>query len=330
MRVKLFFRKHSEDKFSIERVYSTLITNSSNGVEWIVKEVPFESRGILKRLMNILFVLLNRSPNEIIHITGDIHYTLLLTPKKNSVLTIHDISPIKINKGVKFYLLKYLWFVFPIRRASKIITVSKFSQSEICNNFNLKKENCEVIYNPVHPLFIRNEKTHLNPVPKILQVGTKANKNIERLALALEGISSELIIVGPLDTELKNTLQKLEIKYENHIAVSNQELVKLYHDSDLVSFVSTYEGFGLPIIEAQAVGRVVLTSNCSSMPEIAGEGALFVNPYSVQEIREGITKILNDNDMRARIIQKGYENVERFKFTHILDKYLDLYKELFS
>jgi glycosyltransferase involved in cell wall biosynthesis len=101
-----------------------------------------------------------------------------------------------------------------------------------------------------------------------------------------------------------------------------------YIDCDLLAFASTYEGFGLPILEAQLTGRPVLTSNLSPMKEVAGTGAVLVDPYDLQSIRLGLLKIIQDSELRGRIVEAGFENVQRFNPDAVAKKYTALYEEL--
>jgi glycosyltransferase involved in cell wall biosynthesis len=116
--------------------------------------------------------------------------------------------------------------------------------------------------------------------------------------------------------------------YELASSLSFEELIQKYRQADVLMLCSTLEGFGMPIIEAQAIGRAVITSNCSSMPEVAGDGALLVDPLSVKSMREGLRKLISDSDLREKLIQKGFENVKRFDPKNISDKYFDLYQSL--
>ena len=125
-------------------------------------------------------------------------------------------------------------------------------------------------------------------------------------------------------------LQRSGIRYSVSSDLTDAEVVQKYRDCDMVAFVSTYEGFGMPIVEANASGRVVITSNIGSMREVAGDAACLVNPLDVQSIREGIVRIIGDSEMRERLIQKGLENAKRFTPEIIAAQYASLYKELAS
>jgi glycosyltransferase involved in cell wall biosynthesis len=105
-------------------------------------------------------------------------------------------------------------------------------------------------------------------------------------------------------------------------------MADLYRKADLVSFVSTYEGFGLPIIEAQATGRPVLTSGLHSMPEVAGDGAWFVDPFDVESIRSGFRALLGERTLRERLVAAGLRNVKRFDPRTVARQYSDLYREV--
>jgi glycosyltransferase involved in cell wall biosynthesis len=110
--------------------------------------------------------------------------------------------------------------------------------------------------------------------------------------------------------------------------ISHDAVVEAYRRCDFVIFASLYEGFGLPILEAQATGRPVITSNRSSMPEVAGEGALFVDPESVVSIRSAVDSLLHDEGLRISLIEKGYQNVKRFHPNVIAAKYAAVYERI--
>ena len=105
-------------------------------------------------------------------------------------------------------------------------------------------------------------------------------------------------------------------------------MIQKYINADIVSFVSTYEGFGMPILEAQTVGRVVLTSNISPMIEVSGSGACLVNPFGVSDIKEGFKRLISDDNYRNEIIRKGLVNSQKYKPEKIANEYVKLYLNL--
>ena len=162
----------------------------------------------------------------------------------------------------------------------------------------------------------------------ILQIGTAPNKNIPNLIAAIKGIPCVLQIVGKKVEEYEHLLKQNNIQYTYEWDLSNEEMIKKYEQADIMTLVSTYEGFGMPILEAQAIGRPVITSNILSMPEVAGNGACLVNPTDIQEIRKGILKIIQDDAYRAELINAGVENCKRFDPDIIADQYMKLYETI--
>jgi glycosyltransferase involved in cell wall biosynthesis len=180
----------------------------------------------------------------------------------------------------------------------------------------------------ISPLFTFSPKPFPRANPRILQVGTTPNKNIVRLIEAMQGLDATLVVIGKLDDSQQKLLAHHGIRHENHRNISEEEVVALYRSADLVSFASTLEGFGMPILEAQAIGRPVLTSNCTSMPDVAGAGALLVDPYSITSIRSGLIRLIEDESYRKELITSGQDNVRRFSSDAIAARYLELYKSL--
>ena len=185
-----------------------------------------------------------------------------------------------------------------------------------------------MIYNPITIDLDYSPKPLLSKKPRVLHLGTKKNKNLPRLLKAIEGLDIELVIIGNLSKDLQFQIKKSKSLIVVKKSLSDDELVKEYEACDILSFISTYEGFGLPIIEAQSIGRVVLTSNVASMPEVAGEGAYFVDPYSVEDIRKGIEELIKNDSLRKELVEKGRENVKRFEPKKIAAQYQELYDQV--
>jgi glycosyltransferase involved in cell wall biosynthesis len=189
-------------------------------------------------------------------------------------------------------------------------------------------EKIRVIHNNISNEFRWQPQNFNVDCPRILQIGTAANKNLEKVAQALAGITCRLAIVGPLSGNQANLLKQYAIDYENFTGLSREAMVDQYISSDLVLFVSTYEGFGLPIIEANAVGRPVVTSDVSSMPEVAAGAACLVNPYEASSIRDGVLRVINDEGYRGTLINRGLENARRFRAPAAANQYACIYREV--
>lgn len=323
MNIKLIYRKPKPEFNSIENVFNALLPYLK--VDKI--ELPYFSKGISDRLKNILFV--KKLKTNIYHITGNDHYLILGLKKQKTILTIHDIEILKRSSGIKRFILKKLWFDLPIKYATSVTTISEFSKNEILS-LGKTKSPIKVIYNPLTLPIKYTPKEFNAEIPTILHLGTKQNKNLERLIEALKEVKCHLIIIGKPTATTIEQLKSNSISYTIKSNLSNQEVIEEYKNCDVLSFVSTYEGFGLPIVEAQAMGRVVLTANVASLPEVAGNGAFLVNPFDVNEIKNGILELINNDELRDNLIKNGLENVKRFEPQHIANQYKELYKQILN
>ena len=321
-----FMRRPHLAAYSIERLYDDIRHNLSCDITVNVRVNKHFSSGLLYRVFDMIQA--RHHQNDVNHVTGDVHYLTYFLDKNKTILTIHDCEMLARSKGLKRFFLWLFWFWIPEKRVSWIVVVSEETKKQLQKFINCDSKKIKVIHNPVSKLFQPSPKEFNKSRPRLLQIGTKLNKNIERLLKAVSGLSIVLVIVGKLTIQQKKLLREYKIQFENLTGLSDQALLNEYYRCDLLLFTSTYEGFGMPIVEAQSVGRPVVTSNISSMPEVAGEAACFVNPYDFESIRYGITKIINNDEYRENLINLGWQNSKRFEVRKIGEKYETLYKSI--
>jgi len=325
MQITFFFRKSSPSYHSIEKLFSAIISNLPTK-QVIQHFSPYQSKGLLRRLLIGLDA--RKFQGEINHITGDIHFIALFLKKNKTILTIHDIGIIKQGNLLKRFIIKFFWFSLPIKQVKYVTVISEFTKREILSNFNVKEEKIIVINNCIPDTYKYFPKIGLSKKPHILQIGTKENKNIVRLIQAIENIDCNLIIVGKINELQLSSLKQYNIDYENHFNISEQAMSDLFIKCDILAYISTYEGFGVPVVEANAVGRAVLASAIEPIKSVAGNAALMVDPYQVEEIRTGIIKLLTDKTLCASLIENGLENARRYRSEIIAKEYMDVYQKL--
>lgn len=265
---------------------------------------------------------------EVNHILGDSHYLAFGLPRRGLVLTIHDCATLERLEGPAREIFRRFWFTGPIARSAVITTISQASKDEILRWTDVAPDRIRVVPNCVREEFQREVKAPTVDHAVVLQVGTKWNKNLERVAEALRGIPCRLEIVGELSEAQRMSLSKTGISYRELGRLSDEELLEAYRRCDLVVFASIYEGFGLPIIEGQALGRPVVTSNFGAMAEAAGEGAAKVDPLDPQAIHAAVIKILSDHSYREHLIDAGFRNVEKYQPRTVANQYAAIYAEV--
>ena len=312
--------------FSIEKLFAATRAALPPEVKTSVFKCRFPGRGFLKRFFNALEAVLYQG--DINHITGDVHFLTNFLKKRKTILTIHDCGTLERLCGLKKKLFLFLWYWLPVKRSALVTVISDSTKRELLRYVNIKESKIRVIPDCVFPVFQKNPKPWNTDKPVILQVGISINKNIPRVAKALAGLRCHLRVIGQLGGENVVALENNNIDYSSVAGISDKEMAKEYHNADMLIFVSTNEGFGLPIVEAQATGRPVVTSNISSMPEVAGDAACFVDPHDVADIRRGILRIIQDRVYREKLVELGFKNVERFKPERIAGQYVAVYETL--
>jgi len=330
MKTRILYIERAPSLFvSIEKVFRQIAKSLS--AERFVSSFQQVSFG--NNLISVIKNLLLFDPEsaDIYHITGHVHYMALVMPSKRTVLTIHDLRFLNDRTGIRRFVLKKLYFDWPLRRLRYVTAISEATRNEIIKHAPNAAEKVRVIENPLAPQYIANESKEFNAdCPLILQIGTMENKNVPNLIRALDGIKCKLRIIGPLDDKIKIELQRTKIDYETDEHVDEEGILAAYHDADIIAFCSTYEGFGLPIIEGQAMRKPVITSNISPMLEVSGMVAELIDPHDFESIRAGISRIIADKEHRTLMVELGVKNAKRFEATSIAEKYGALYDEMLA
>ena len=311
---------------SIEELFKNISQNIKKSYKTTWIELPCFGASPISLIKNLLYV--KQKKETIYHITGDVHYMALRLGKR-CILTIHDYQSALCKSRIKQKIIIWLWFKWPAKRVKYITVISHFSKNELTAVIPKQAYKIKVIYNPVSTQIQPDLNHKFNTKkPNILLIGTKVNKNFEGSINALKDLNVNLIIIGKLDLKQTKHLKKSGLNYELNQYLNFKEVIECYKKADLLCFPSFYEGFGMPIIEAQAVGRPVVTSNIGAMKEIAQESACLVDPYSTASIREGVLKIIKDKTYREELIIKGQNNIQRFQLDSIAKQYKDLYEKI--
>jgi glycosyltransferase involved in cell wall biosynthesis len=265
--------------------------------------------------------------------------------------TIHDLTTIIYPEFHKRTVIRHHDKIFNYfkKKASLVIAVSENTKIDVMKYLHIPEKKIRVIYHGVGDEFRKIEeikilKSRLRGIgidyPYILYLGTlEPRKNVERLIEAFiqlkkgKQINEKLVISGMQGWDYQSILDKVASSgIEREIIftgfVPSESLPFLYNGASAFVYPSFYEGFGLPVLEAMACGVPVVTSNVSSLPEVAGDAAMLINPYSVDELANGINRILSDEDLRNGCIAKGIERAKSFTWERCALETLKAFNEV--
>lgn len=318
----IFRKPYLSGNYSVEFLFNEVISHLEKKIDCGKFTSSFYSQGILARILIAIEVFFKRGQVNII--TGDISFANLFLPKKSSILVILDCGFLYEKKGFYRSIESLFWFKLPFNRASKVVAISDATKHDLLKITKGDPSKIEVIPCFINPIFKESRKDFCKSNPVLLQVGQAENKNLRRIIYALKDLSASLSIIGNISKENIKLLMDFNINFTCASNLSDEEVFQKYKEADILLFPSTYEGFGLPIIEAQTVGRPVITSNITSMPWVAGKGACLVDPYSIHSIREGILDVINNDSYRNNIIEEGFKNIKRFEVKRVISLYENL------
>lgn len=326
MKIHIFNRKAEPGRNSIEKVFDVIkkeLVRSKKVVS------TYENPYGLGSLLKSLFYFRARQ-GDINHITGDIHWACLFLDRNRTVLTIHDLVGIKnYDSYLKKRLYLLFWLYLPLWKLKYITVISAKTRDEILQYCPSAAGKIRVIPNPLTlDLFYRKLSGGSSTTPQILVVGTRENKNIDRIIEATMDLRCIITILGALTSSQLSRMSESHTEFISKSFITEIELQNLYRSSDILLFPSLYEGFGMPIIEAQASGCAVITSSLKPMSEVAADAALFVDPMDVADIRNKINQLLSDSTLKNELVEKGYINAKKYVPAEICKQYLSLYEEM--
>ncbi|MFL6314883.1 MAG: glycosyltransferase family 4 protein [Terriglobales bacterium] len=292
-------------------------------------------------------------PRLLARIKPDVFHAQYVLPpfvKTKTVLAIHDLAhehfpeffhPIEARR------MKTL-VRWSAKRASHIMTISEFSAADIARRFDLPREKITVAHLAASPDFHPRHKgqsqEHLArkyslSFPFILYVGRiQARKNLLRLVeayarLRKQGLDAKLVLVGKKDWQSGQLLEKIkQLGLQDSVVfpgfVPFDDLPIFYNASEVFIFPSFFEGFGLPVVESMASGIPTITSFGSSLEEVAGDGALLIDPGDTDSITDALGKVLGDPGLRQDLAVRGLKRSKEFTAGNLAEKALAVYRSL--
>ena len=269
------------------------------------------------------------------------------------VVNILDMTPFVIPESFHYFhgLYQRIYFRQAVKKAKRIITISENSKKDICQILKVPKDQIVVI-----PLAANLQEIALSAIERknhlkqnfgitqrfLLYVGAiHPRKNVKRIIEAFaklkfsKKIPHQLVIAGAMRWQgSESTKSELFEGVKEHVVftgrVTDDDLVNLYRSCDVFLCPSLYEGFGIPVLEAMSLGAPVVTSNISSLPELAGDAAILVNPYDVEDIANGISKILDNPAIAKECRERGLRRATEFSWANTAEKVLKIIEEIES
>lgn len=261
---------------------------------------------------------------------------------KPSIITVHDLAPYiydnAIPHDVNFFIKMNM---IRLHNADKIICISENTKKDVLKFCDVNKKDISVVYSGINHLVFRprnkiKSRKRLNlPLDKkiILNVGTEIQrKNIPTLIKALAHMKDENVLLVRVGDKFKETDKLIKSLYLEkrilYFSPSNEELPFFYNAADVFVSTSSYEGFGMPILEAMASSCPVIAGNNSSIPEIVGKSGILLDAFDEEGYLNKITELLSNEELRVKIANKGYERSKLFSWNRCAKETFDAYKKV--
>jgi glycosyltransferase involved in cell wall biosynthesis len=249
-----------------------------------------------------------------------------------SVTTFHDLQHKRHPEHFRWFDLPFWRFLLwaAAHRSQKIIAVSEATRADLLHSYRIPPERVSVIHHGVDPGFFSLDRGRTEPY--LLCVSTlHPHKNLERLvrAFARKKRPERLVLAGMRGFQtsaIESVIQSLEVKDRVEITgwLPREDLLRLYERAQAFVYPSTFEGFGMPVLEALAAGIPVACSNIAPIKEVAGDAVLFFDPSNEEAMAEAVDRILNDQLLRARLAQAGPERARPFTWRRTAEKTLKI------
>lgn len=308
------------------------------------KFIPYKVYNILTQKLKISHNFLMGTKSDIYHF---FNFTIPKNIKGKVIITIYDTvffsAPETMDDMKAISEYKYA-----AERSNLIITISESAKSDIIKHFNVDEKKIQIVtpgidlqrysYNYTDIELENIRKKYDLPKSYILYLGTiEPRKNIERIVKAFKNYKKEvndglkLVIVGKKGWKYDDIMKLIESMGTDIIItgyIDEEDKIPIYKLAQIFVFPSLYEGFGMPVLEAMASGTPVVTSNISSMPEVAGDAGILVDPFNENEIFEAYKQILSDKKLQKEMIEKGLEQAKNFQWKKSVEVLEKVYEKM--
>lgn len=326
-------------------IFSSFDFNLNTNNNKTIKTTKYTRPHPYKKLAGAMRFMVNQTQLSVLGLKYDLVYSPTSHGSfflNNQIITVHDLISLHFPNQYKlqYYYFKYFMPIL-LKKAKKVIAISQSTKNDLLKFYDLTEDKIKVIYNGFNPQKFQYKENAKDFIYKkyglndfLLTVGSSyPHKNISRLIEAYISLPNDivnkykLVITGYPSKYQQNLLYKY-CDYSKNIFflgyVENKDLAYLYSASELFVYPSLYEGFGFPPLEAMSCECPVVVSNLSSLPEVCGEAAEYINPYDSKSIAKGIQNVFYDKNYRELLVKKGIKQVQKFNWEKTVQQIANL------